>query len=105
MLPLRGSFRGGGFRSSPLLDIGFHQSHAGTEGPEFPGDLAYLDIIVDSEIVPVHTGQGERVPLEAVFDMLSVLEILAAVVEAVLEREPGDMSLLELELDLHLPDP
>ena len=44
-------------------------------------------------------------PLLAVLDMLPVLEILAAVVEAVLEGEPGDMSLLELELDLHLPDP
>ena len=43
--------------------------------------------------------------MPAVLDMLPVLEILAAVVEAVLEREPGDMSLLELELDLHLPDP
>lgn len=38
-------------------------------------------------------------------DMLSVFEILAAVVYPVLEREPGDMSLLELELDLHLTDP
>ncbi len=105
MLPLRGSFRGGGFRSSPLLDIRLHQSHTGTEGPEFPGYLTDFDIVVDSEIVPVHAGQGECVPLLAVLDMLSVFEILAAVVEAVLERKPGDMPLLELELDLHLPDP
>ena len=38
-------------------------------------------------------------------DMLSVFEILAAVVYPVLEREPGNMILLYVELDLKLPDP
>ena len=40
-----------------------------------------------------------------VFDVLPILEILAAVVYPVLEREPGDMILFKLELDLHLTDP
>ena len=40
-----------------------------------------------------------------VFDVLPILEILAAVVYPVLECEPGDMILFKLELDLHFTDP
>ena len=44
-------------------------------------------------------------PLFAVLYVLSVFEILSAVIEAVLEREPGNMILLDMELDLKLPYP
>lgn len=50
-------------------------------------------------------------PLLAVCDMLAVgerlpvLSELSAVVYTVLEREPGDMILLDMELDLKLADP
>ena len=50
-------------------------------------------------------------PLLAVGDMLAVCERLpilselSAVVYPVLEREPGNMILLYVELDLKLPDP
>ena len=39
------------------------------------------------------------------FDVLAILEILAAVVYPVLEGKPGDMILFKLKLDLHLTDP
>ena len=50
-------------------------------------------------------------PLLAVGDMLSVrerlsiLSELSAVVDTVLEREPWNMILLDMELDLKLPYP
>ena len=44
-------------------------------------------------------------PLFAVLYVLSVFEILSAVIEAVLEREPGNMIVLYVELNLKLPDP
>ena len=40
-----------------------------------------------------------------VFDVFSILKILAAVVYPVLECEPGDMSFFKLELYLHFTDP
>ena len=41
----------------------------------------------------------------AVGERLPILSELAAVVDTVLEREPGDMILLDMELDLKLPYP
>ena len=41
----------------------------------------------------------------AMLYVLSVFEILAAVIEAVLECEPGNMIVLYVELNLKLPDP
>ncbi len=41
----------------------------------------------------------------AVCERLSVLSELSAVVYAVLEREPGNMIILYVELDLKLPYP
>ena len=41
----------------------------------------------------------------AVCERLPVLSELSAVVYPVLEREPGNMILLYVELDLKLPDP
>ena len=40
-----------------------------------------------------------------VLDVLTVFDILAAVVDSVLESEPGDMVLLQLQLYLKLSDP
>lgn len=50
-------------------------------------------------------------PLLAVGDMLAVCERLpilselSAVIDTVLEREPGNMILLDMELDLKFPYP
>ena len=111
MFPLDASLLGLLLLRSPLVDIRLHESHAGTEGPKLARTFAYLDIIINGEIVPIHAGQRERVPLPAVGDMLAVCERfpilseLSAVVDTVLEREPGNMILLDMELDLKLPYP
>ena len=90
---------------SPLIDIWFERADSGPKRPEFRSASVYRDIIVDSQILPIHTSKSKIVPFIAVLDMLAVLHVLTAIVQSVLEGEPGNMSRLDIELDAHLPDP
>ena len=105
MLPLCAALPGFLLFRSPLIDIRSEDSCPLPKCPEFRRASVYGDVIVDGEILPIDARESKIVPFVAMLDMLAVLHILAAVIQSVLEGEPGNMILLYVELDLKLPDP